>query len=185
MSRTIPTGTAESLFEPDLWPVGLVQLTFSSGTVWLWTGIGNLEWNGFTWTGAGTLGRIGPVEETAELRAVGVELELSGIPQEVLDIAKNEDWQNRQAVAYYGVLDQSRQWIGEPFQIFGGVMDQMSLREGAESKITLSCESDLIDLERTKARRYTPEDQASEYSGDKFFDAVAALQEIEIMWGRS
>jgi hypothetical protein len=185
MSRTIPSGTDAALLAPQLAPIGLVQLAFGSGTVRFWTGVGDLSWGGYTWTGTGTLGKIGQMEETLESRAATLQLELSGIPPDVLAIALAEDWQGREARVYYGVLDDNRQFVGDPFQIRRGLMDQMTLTEGAEATITLAIESRDIDLGRANSRRYTAEDQRGEYPGDRGCDAVALLQSQEIVWNLS
>ena len=177
--REIHEDTAEALAGETLAPVGLVELEFESGTMRLWDGIGTLTWNGNVFSGVGTLGQIGPVEETTENRAVGVALSLSGIPAEVLTIAHGEGWQQRAARIYYGVLD-GRSFVGEPIQVFAGLMDQMVLTEGEQAQIKLTLESDQIDLERTKARRYTAEDQRSEYAGDAGYDQVPSLQDAVI-----
>lgn len=182
MARDIPTATDAALLGPKLTPIGLVQLAFGSGTVRFWTGHGNLSWNGFTWSGVGTLGRIGQMEETIESRAAAVELQLSAIPAEVLAIANAEDWQGRRARIYYAVMNESGELIGAPFQMRHGLMDVMTLEEGEQATITLTVESRDIDLGRNKARRYTAEDQRGEYPGDKGCDAVALLQEREVIW---
>ena len=182
MSRTIAAETVEALQADRLMPIGLVELSFGSGTVRFWTGIGDFVWGGRIWSGVGTLGRIGTLEETTESRAAAVELQLSGIPAEVLAIANSEDWQGREARIYYAVLDDSRQLVGEPFQIRRGLIDLMTLTEGDEATITLAIESRDIDLGRNRARRYTAEDQRAEYPGDKGCDAVALLQERDIQW---
>lgn len=170
------------LASSQLAPIGLVELSFESGTVRLWTGIGDLTWGGHNWTGTGTLGRIGAIEETSETRAATVELELSGIPADVLAIANGESWQGREARVYYGVLNGKRQLIGEPFTLRRGIMDLMSLEEGQSATIKLLIESRDIDLKRDKARRYTPEDQRGEFPGDAGCDQIAALQQIDIKW---
>jgi hypothetical protein len=180
--RAIPAGTDAALLSKKLAPIGLVQLGFGSGTVRLWTGFGNMSWGGFTWSGTGTLGQIGPMEETVESRAATVQLQLSGIPPDVLKIALAEDWQGRDARIYYGVLDDNRQWVGDPFQIRRGLMDLMTLTEGKEASIALAIESRDIDLGRAKIRRYTAEDQRAEYPGDKGCDAVALLQSWNGIW---
>ncbi len=185
MARDISTDTDAALQGEKLTPIGLVQLAFGSGTVRFWTGFGDFEWNGFTWTGVGTLGRIGQMEETVESRAAAVELQLSGIPPDVLAIALAEDWQGREARIYYAVLDEQGVLVGEPFQIRRGLVDLMTLEEGAKAALTLLVESRDIDLGRNKARRYTAEDQRGEYPGDKGCDAVALLQEREVIWNLS
>jgi hypothetical protein len=183
MARDLHSSVAVAVQEETIAPTALVELEFDSGTMRVWPGIGDLVWNGHTFTGVGTLGSIGPVEETTELRAVGVQLQLSGIPSEVLEIANDESWQGRPARIYFAVLS-ARSFVGEPLQIFGGLMDVMTLVEGQSATITLNCESNQIDLERTRTRRWTSEDLRSDWPSDKGLDMVSALQEKEILWGR-
>ena len=59
-------------------PILLAWLDFLSGTTRLWSGVGDLEWDSQTWKGIGTLGRVSTVEETLELRAAGMSMQLSG-----------------------------------------------------------------------------------------------------------
>jgi hypothetical protein len=48
----------------------------------------------------------------------------------------------------------------------------------------LTAESRLIDLERSRERRYTSEDQKIDYPNDKGLEFIADLQDKEIVWGR-
>ena len=42
----------------------------------------------------------------------------------------------------------------------------------------------LIDLNRSRVRRYTNEDQQIDYPTDVGFEYVQSLQDFEIKWGR-
>lgn len=184
MARDLDAATATAVQGETLAPIVLVELEFDSETMRLWSGIGDLAWNGNTFTGTGTLGKVSAIEETSEIRAVGVQLELSGVPAEVLEIANDEDWQGRPVRIYFAVLER-RSFVGEPLQLFGGLMDQMTLVEGSTASVQLACESNQIDLQRTRTKRWTAESQRADYPGDKGCDMVAALQEVAINWGRS
>lgn len=163
-------------------PIGLVELHYDSGVFRMGTFLGRIAWDGNTWTGSGGLGRIGPIEETSESRAAGVELTLSGIGADVIKIAHREPWQGRRARIYYAVLDDANRFVGEPFQLRHGIMDVMTLTEGDKAEISLQIESRDIDQGRNKARRYTAEDQRAEYPDDAGCDQVPALQEKVIVW---
>lgn len=183
MTRGIGAAPQAALDSQSLAPIVLVELAFGSGAVHLWSGIGDLAWSGRTWTGTGPLGRVSRVEETTELRATGITLELAGQDPALTQIVNSESWQGREVKLYFGVLDEAKALVGEPFQIFRGVMDHLRMVEGKEATIQLRCESrGAIDLDRTRARRYTAEDQRSEYPGDKGCDQVAELQEKQIIW---
>lgn len=205
MPRELSTELETASTASRLSPVILVELLFDSGPFRVWSGWGTLLWGDaapftdgtyfddgttFTdlvgkkaWYGIGDLGTVGAVEETTEIRAVGLELGLSGVSPEVLDIALAEDWQGREAHLYLGVLDSQGQLDGEPTELFGGKIDRMVLSEGQIASVMIAVESEMIDLERAKSLRYTPEVQRGLYADDAFCDAVAAIQEVDVNWG--
>ncbi|WP_249732000.1 hypothetical protein [Roseococcus sp. SDR] len=162
-------------------PVILCELDFASGPFRVWTGLGDLEWAGKTFEGVGDLGAMSDVEETVELRAVRLDLTLSPVPQEVVDIALAErSYRLRPAKLWIALLGEDGAFVSDPFPLWSGIMDTMEVVDGAQPRVTLSCESRLVDLERAEVRRYTDADQQAEYPGDRFFEYVPALQEAEI-----
>ena len=166
---------------PVATPVVLVELDFASGPIRAWTGLGPLHWAGVTYEGMGTIGAVSDIEETAELRAVRITLTLSPVPQEVVDIALAEQsFRLRPARLWGALLDAEGAFVADPFPLWAGLMDTMQVVDGAEPRISLTCESRLVDLERAEVRRYTDADQQAEYPGDRFFEFVPALQEAEI-----
>ena len=162
-------------------PVILCELDFASGPFRVWTGLGDLEWAGKIFEGVGDLGAMSDVEETVELRAVRLDLTLSPVPQEVVDIALAErSYRLRPAKLWIALLGEDGAFVSDPFPLWSGIMDTMEVVDGAQPRVTLSCESRLVDLERAEVRRYTDADQQAEYPGDRFFEYVPALQEAEI-----
>jgi len=129
----------------------------------------------------GALGAVGEIEETTEIRAVRLTLTLSPVPQEVVDIALAErSFRLRTARLWGGLLDAEGAFVADPFPLWAGLMDTMEVVDGAEPRVSLACESRLVDLERAEVRRYTDADQQAEYPGDRFFEFVPALQEAQI-----
>ena len=162
-------------------PVVLVELDFASGPFRAWTGLGPLHWAGMVFEGVGSLGAVGEIEETTEIRAVRLTLALSPVPQEVVDIALAErSFRLRTARLWGGLLDAEGAFVADPFPLWAGLMDTMEVVDGAEPRVSLTCESRLVDLERAEVRRYTDADQQAEYPGDRFFEFVPALQEAQI-----
>ncbi|WP_245584050.1 hypothetical protein [Rubritepida flocculans] len=162
-------------------PVILCDLDFASGPFRVWTGLGQLSWAGHLFEGIGDLGVMSDVEETVELRAVRLTLSLSPVPQAVIDIALSErSYRLRSARLWLALLDEAGGFVADPFPLWAGIMDTMEVVDGAEPRVTLSCESRLVDLERAEVRRYTDADQQAEYPGDRFFEYVPALQDAEI-----
>jgi hypothetical protein len=75
-------------------------------------------------------------------------------------------------------------FIEAPVLLFDGRMDMVEVTDGGRiATIALAAENRLRDLERPRLRRYTSQDQQSEYPGDLGFDFVPELQELEIRWG--
>lgn len=166
-------------------PIVLVEAQFDSGTVFLWSGLGDLSWNAHTWQGTGALLKVDAVQETVEVKAVGTRITLNGIDTSMLGKAQNEDYQGRILKIYLGALDDSGSVISSPIVIFSGRMDVMTITDaGDTASIEVTVENRFIDFERTKERRYTDQDQKIEYPTDKGFEFVASIQDKEILWGR-
>jgi hypothetical protein len=79
MSRNLDPTLAASLSAGVIQPVLFVQITFNSGTEYVWSGIGDFDFNGHTFSGVGNLGSIGPIAEGSAVKADGTSVTLSGI----------------------------------------------------------------------------------------------------------
>jgi hypothetical protein len=186
VSRDITNAVETETLAGALHPVLLVELQFSGGTVNFWTGLGTLHWDGKDWTGTGYFGRISPVEETVKTQAGGVEFVLSGIQASVISVALNQQYQGRPGKFWLGFLDDDATIVIDPVLVFAGRMDVMNMEEaGDTATISVTIENELIDLERPRVFRYTPEDHKKYFPGDTFFDQVDALQDVQIRWGKS
>lgn len=184
MARDLTAGMQAQIVAPTSEPILLFEGVFASGTVRFWTGVGNLSWNGQTWTGSGDLIAISPVTETVEVRANGLTVSLPGIPSSLVSLILGDARSGRAGTVYLGFLSGGAV-VGNPTPAYIGRLDVPTIEDSGEtSTISISYESELIDLERARERRYTPEDQAIEYPGDLGFDYVASLQDAEIVWGR-
>ena len=70
------------------------------------------------------------------------------------------------------------------YEIFKGTMDVMTISDtGETANIRISAESKLIDLDRSRERRYTSEDLKIDFSDDKGLEYIDDLQDKEIVWG--
>jgi hypothetical protein len=79
MSRNLDTSLAAALSNNLIQPVVLAVLTFVSGTMYVWSGVGNLVYNGNTYLGVGLLGKISAISENSDVKADGMDITLSGI----------------------------------------------------------------------------------------------------------
>lgn len=185
MARTLTAAVLAELTKGTVYPIVLVEVEFDSGTINIWSGPYELSWDSKTWTGVGHLGKVSAIKETSEVRADNFVLELSGIPSDLVGKALDEVRYGKPATVYQGFLTAAGVMIVDPFIAAKGFTDRAELEEGGESAtIRVNCENDLAALQRPNERRYTPEDQKQEFTGDLGFDFVPALQNLNIVWGK-
>ena len=184
MTRGMTPAYQAALAEQVIRPALFVEGEFPSGTLRLWTGLGDVDWNGSTWTGAGNLLGISPLEETADVVATGMQITLSGVPTSLVSLAISDAQQGQPVRLWLALLDDTGAIIADPVQAFTGRLDVPTLEDGAETcTITISYESRLIDLNRTREWRYTDQSQRQLYPGDRGFSFVTSLQDKPIRWG--
>src|SRR5690348_17133335 len=70
----------------------------------LWTGMGDLVWNGYTWTGGGNLLAISPIEESTRIEALGFSVTLSGMPSALISLALQSIRQGKPGKLWLGLL---------------------------------------------------------------------------------
>lgn len=184
MSRDITASFKSAVTSKYVRPFLLFQAFFDSETLRFWNGIGNMDYNGDTYTGAGHLLKLDQIDETTKVEAKGITLTLSGIPSALISVALQENYQDRKVTVDLGFFDVDDSIIPDPFRFFSGKADIMSILEGGETAtISLTAENDLIILQRVNERRRTDEDQKLFASNDSFFEMVTALQNKSIVWG--
>jgi hypothetical protein len=167
-------------------PALLVEANFTSGPIYVWSGMGSITWSGHTWTGLGSLGNVSMIEEGATVEAKGITLTLSGIDPTLLTGILDEFQVGLPAIVSLGLFDSSGALIADPVGCFVGQMDQPTLDvTGTSATIAINCESRLIELNVAVDRRYTNEDQQRDYPGDRGFEFVNSIQEAQIYFGRT
>lgn len=183
--RTISGDMTTQVSASQLSPIILASLSFST-PVHLWSGYGTITYGGTGFLGIGTLGTISPVEETTDLAARGLTMQLSGVPTAMIAVALSENYQGRECSVMFGALDSSGALVSSPITIFSGRMDVMSINDdGQNASIGMTAENKLIDFRRPREVRYTDEEQKTLYPTDKGLEFVNAIQEKEIYWGNA
>ena len=184
MSRGLHTDMETAVANTVVRPFLLVELEFNS-PIYMWSGYGDLTHDGATYIGVGELLGINPIEESQDLGAKGIMINLSGINgTTLLNKALTEEYQGKEVEVKLGLFDSTGDIHNTPVTIFKGFMDVLAIDEGGEtSTITLSVENKLIQLGRSKVRRYNSEDQRAEHATDKGFDFVESIAEKDIEWG--
>jgi hypothetical protein len=185
MSRNLTAGMAAAVVAPVTRPILLAKISTSGAPVLAWSGIGEVIFNGDTYLGVGNLGGVSQVEETEDVKAVGMTFQLSGIPSALIALALGDIRQGLKAYLYFGLLNVTTgALITDPYLLFSGLTDTVFIDENTEtSTISITCENRMIDLLRARERRYTPEDQKTIDPTDLGFDFVAGLQDAVAPFG--
>jgi hypothetical protein len=185
MARKLTTQMAAAVVARSVRPALLISLNFASGQLNLWTGYGNLTYNGIVFTGTGTLLSIDQIPETSDGSAASIKLTLSGISTAAIALAVGQQYQGGLAQIWLACFDLNlNTLITNPYMIFGGSMDVMTIQDGTKSaSISLTCESRLIELDRPRERRYSQFDQQIDFPNDTGLNFVNGLQDLQIYWG--
>lgn len=170
----------------------LIRMDFRDTTYRLWNGNYELDAGGQTWLPLKGSGSISGIPMQTGLTSDAVDLSLSGIADDQVDIlstAFSETAAVQQqtaliALQLFGNSDADLwQPIGAPINVFYGFMQPpkvtrspMSDLEGGSQTLTISLENALFGRSRPPGGRYTDRDQQFLSPGDQFFQFVSSLQ---------
>lgn len=134
--------------------------------------------------GIGQIGAISSVRVTPDIRPIPVTLSLSGIPNNILYEALNEDYYGNVVEVYSCFTDDNGKPLTTPALDWSGFIDTVDIQAGESSgDMTVTCESKFTFWDRANLRRYTDVDQQTEYAGDEFFEFLPQMMELELQWG--
>lgn len=188
MPRTLNSFTFGALDSETVTPRIMISALFDT-PVFVWTGEEDFVYQGFTYTGQGSLISFDGVEETNDLGATNVTLGLAlssdNISSDILQKAITDDYQGNGITISLALISNTGTLFGAPITLFDGYIDVMTAEDdGNVAHITLTAESSLLRLGRTFTRLYTDEDQKNYFAGDNGCEFVASIQEKESIWGR-
>lgn len=161
----------------------LLRGQFDSGDFAVFTGMGDVVWDGVTYQGIGSLLSIGNVQSSVANGKAGMTVTLSGIDLSVITIAETEDFQRRRVTIYLADFDDEGV-IQSADVFFAGLADDMESSDDPSNPVlTLTLEQRAFDLSRPRPFKYLPQDQERRFPGDLFFNQVAVIQNMDDVWG--
>tara|TARA_R100001015_G_C4633330_1_gene198146 strand:+ start:4287 stop:4916 length:630 start_codon:yes stop_codon:yes gene_type:complete len=180
----VPAAVASRLANDEQKIAFGVSLEFDSGTLNLWSGIGDFTGSdSLSYTGAGELLDIQNVEEDNELSSTNMTISISGLSANIVTYATTEDYQNRPVtIKMFFFHPDTDDEVGNVI-LFKGRMDTLTVTDGDSFSVVISAENKLIDLTRPKNLFYTAETQNFLYSGDKGLEFVSKIREQTVNWG--
>ena len=183
MARDLTSAFVTAIEDSVIRPFFAAKFEFATVTVRYWSGYGNITINSEVYKGIGTFGQINTVNETIETRAVSQDFILSGVPKANLSLALKDSYTGKAVTLYLGLFNTSHAVISDIHKIFKGFIDTITFDEGSNSsKIRIRAESRLVQLERSIEKRYTEQQQKSEYSSDEGFSLLDELQDRDVIW---
>ena len=186
MARSIGSTFSTQLSSSQTRPFYAVEFLYST-PLRLWTGYEEFEILGNNYLGLGNLINISQINESADTKANGIKIVVSGLDTSILSNSLNQTQQGTTVNVYFGVLTTTSNALAivdTPYEIFSGTIDSVTISEQAEtSAISFAIESKLISLERPIDLRYTDQDQKHFFPNDKGLEFVDDIQDKEISWG--
>lgn len=184
MSRGISAAFEAAARAGTARPFCLIEGLFDSGPLRIWTGVGDISWDGKAWAGRGKTMRVSVPAETAEVRANGAQIELNGLDPALLALIDAEPYQGRRITVWLGFFDLSTgAIISDPDIIGAGIVDVVDTVDEAETAtLVASIEALDIDNERARERLLTDEEQKRDYPDDRAFEYVNGLQDKTVIW---
>ncbi len=171
---------------------GMVLFDFPSGLWGFWTGTGPFTWSGVTFTGAGRLIALDPVEQVSDLSAVPVTLRLSSVPDsaltpDLLATIEAEQYHQRPATLYTAYFDPETRALLDVVLEYRGEVDRIvhERRVGGEAVLRVMLESRSRDHPRRGWRMRSDADQREIDPDDGFFRFVNSTAEERVLFGRS
>jgi len=195
MARGLPTAFKSSIDNDDIYTYAVaVFIDFDvSGTsnpyepMRINSGIKSYDIDGNTFAPSGLILALGAVGETLEINESGITISMSGIDNDLVEIARDEDFQNTTVEIDILYLDENQGLLGNT-RYFTGVIENMVYTQDREDIIVdISCASFLKQLNNPKTRRYTQADQKDIYPDDNSFlwiDLQALRDTYANMWGK-
>lgn len=184
MPRAMSSGMLAALESAYLQPAVFVQMQFATATVYIWSGVGTISWNGHTWVGLGSLLSVTVMEDAATVEARGITVTLSGLDAGLLSDCLTEFQLGLPVSVCFGLYS-GGSLIASPITSWAGRMDQPTIDVAGDTvTIAINCENRLLDMNVAVDRRYTNQDQQMTWPGDLCFQFVDGIQEMTLYWGQ-
>jgi hypothetical protein len=114
MSRDLTAAMIAAIQAGTIRPVIFYQGEFSSGTVYLWSGMNDISWNGQTWTGAGNMLGVSVAREVQGIEAVKFVVALNGESQSLLSLNLSAVRQGLPGTVWLGAISDPDAYLSLP-----------------------------------------------------------------------
>jgi hypothetical protein len=183
-SRGLTTTNLTASSASTIHPVIFVKMQFDGGNVNLHSELGTITWGGDTYTGAGSLGQISSADEVSDLSQVQLNLTLRGLPNDLISVLLNQQYQGRTATVSLGYLDLTTfALVDTPFTLYQGLIDTADFQQDKTLSINLSISNRFAAWSTPIVRRYNNAYQQGRYSGDTGLQYIEQTTNATVIWG--
>lgn len=160
----------------------MVDLGWSGGTRRYWSGVGDLDHGGETYTGLGHLGQVTPVQSSPEIEVIETKFQLSGVSAELL-AALGDTVKGYQATLYEAFLDE-RYVVIEREEMLTARLDYQQYAVGDDGKATIAQvgSSGFWHLLNRSAAKWSPEEAKALVADETGFDEMHLQQDTNLTW---
>lgn len=183
--RDVPMALAEDINSPVLRPFMAVRID-TPDPVRGFTGKGTIIVDGEEYTGFEGIGSLDPVRESLDGSAVGMKARLDRIPAELAPDVSAQAVRGSTFEVFFGTLNAAFTELRAFKRIWRGTLQGFDvIDEGETLSVVVSGENRQIDQRRPAIKRFTDEWQQRKHPGDRVFEYVPRMAEINIMWAKA
>lgn len=188
--KTLSIQAEKALMEKAIRYCFLAEVNTYDGPTYWWSGAGVLNYDGKEWLGAGLLGRVQGMGETAEIRVVETRYQLSGIDSENPELSKflEQSVRGRIAKTWFALLDENYRVIDSPLQIDETILDTATTldAEDGTSTLILTGNSAIFNYRRPRSLKITHEQHQVDFPGSTGFSRIPTeVVDKTVSWTRT
>lgn len=177
--RTAVSAALTALASQSVGLIYLIQMDLTS-TVYLCTAGFDVTYGGNTYQGAGDVGTVDAVNDSAGERQP-IRFTLASVPVAYLSLALNGGYRNKRVRIYEAIFTDSG--VQDAPMVWSGSLDQMTITEdGSMGSISISAEHRGTTFARAKPLRYTDGDQQLIAAGDRSMQFVVSQANHVDVW---
>lgn len=183
--RDVPAALKAHLAGRVTRAIALVWVDVETDPLRLHNDVGDIAWDGHTWTGTGDLGGIDAVDEDDALAPDSYSLTLGGIDADLVADFRAERHIGRDCRIWLGGRDLATgALVGTPLPVLVGVVEGATAAGGGRvGAVTLQVADERALLSRPGDLLFDDGQQRIRHPGDGFFQHVAFAGERDVLWG--
>lgn len=175
--RSLTAGALGALTSQAVPIVLLVEMMFSTPLRVASSAV-PIVWGGFTWLGAGPLGAVDAIKDSAGEPAA-LQFSLSGVPTENIALALAESARNKACTVRLAILSPATHAVEDVSTIGVFLLDQLIINGGT---IAVTAVPMARVFSRPKALRYNDGDQQLVSAGDRGLEFLASQSQHQDVW---